>query len=231
VKFDPTPSAPRQSAEVGAVEDARDDGQSNVDVDESEDAPLTTTTPPTTPPPNATELNRTNQTFRNPNLVETTAAGGGNVTVDLGTAAGNESGDGDEGGGPIPPQTILVALVALVGLAAGAHRTGATDRALRTAKIHWQGGRTDPETDVRRAVERLELLLERHYRPRHVDESPPAYVEALTRAGLDEEVTRVGDLYEHAVYGDGVNEAEADEAVALVDDAVRAHTPLLRRLR
>ena len=234
VRFDPTPSGPRQSAEVGAVENARESGQSGVDVDESEDVPLTTTTPATTPSPNATDVNRTGATFRNPNLVETTAGGGANVTLDPGTPAGNGTGDGagdGEGGGPIPPETILVALVALVGLAAGAHRTGATDRALRTAKIHWQGGRTDPETDVRRAVERLELLLERHYRPRHVDESPPAYVESLTRVGLDEDVTRVGELYEHAVYGDGVNEAEADEVVALVDDAVRAHTPLLRRLR
>jgi transglutaminase-like putative cysteine protease len=234
VQFDPTPSGPRESAEVGAVQDAREDGQSGVDVDDSENAPLTTTTPPTTPSSNGTDVNRTNETFRNPNLVETTVAGGGNFTVETGPGGVDGTGDGagdGEGGGPIPPETILIALVALVGLAAGAHRTGATDRALRTAKIHWQGGRTEPETDVRRAVERLELLLERHYRPRHVDESPPAYIQSLTRAGLDEEVTRVGELYEHAVYGNGVNEAEADEVVALVDDTVRAHTPLLRRLR
>jgi len=236
VQFDPTPSGPRQSAEVGAVEDARESGQSDVDVDDSEDVPLTTTTAPTTTPsPNATDINRTNQTFRNPDILQTTPGGGANATVPGGTAGLNDTGDGagddDEGGGPIPPETILVALVALVGLAAGAHRTGATDRALRTAKIHWQGGRTDPETDVRRALERLELLLERHYRPRHVDESPPAYIRSLTRAGLDDDVTRAGELYEHAVYGDGVSEAEADEVVAIVDDAVRAHTPLLRRLR
>jgi transglutaminase-like putative cysteine protease len=233
VQFDPTPSGPRQSAEVGAVEDAREGGQSGVDVDDSENAPLTTTTPSTTPSPNATDVNRTEATFRNPNLVETTAGGGANVTLGLGTdtANGTSDGAGDSGGGPIPPETILVALVALVGLAAGVHRTGGTDRALRTAKIHWQGGRTDPETDVRRALERLELLLERHHRPRHVDESPPAYVQSLTRVGLDEDVIRAGELYEHAVYGDGVNEAEADEVVAIVDDVVRAHTPLIRRLR
>ena len=233
VKFDPTPAGPRQSAEVERIEDAREDGDENVDVGDSELAPLTTTDSSTTPAPNETDVNRTEQTFRNPNLGGTTVAGDGNFTLETGGETTNGSGDGDEGsgGGPIPPETLFVAFVALIGLAAGAHRSGATDRALRTAKIHWHGGRVDPETDVKRAVERLELLLERHYRPRHVDESPPAYIEALTRAGLDDEVTRVGDIYEHAVYGNGVNEAEADEVVALVDDTVRAHTPLLRRLR
>nr|WP_240148879.1 DUF3488 and transglutaminase-like domain-containing protein [Halorubellus sp. JP-L1] len=237
VKFDPTPADPRQSAEVASVQDARASGAENVDVDESEDAPLTTT-PETTPTPNETVApNGSNQTFRNPDIAPTTSPGGGNVTLQTqptvtNGSGGDGDGDGDGGGsGPIPRETIVVALVALVGLAAGAHRSGATDRALRTAKIHWHGGRVDPTTDVERAVSRLELLLAREYRPRRVDESPPAYIEALTLAGLDEDATRVGELYEHAVYGDGVTSAEADEAIAIVDDVVRAHTPLLRRLR
>jgi transglutaminase-like putative cysteine protease len=230
VKFDPTPSAPRQEAEVASIEEARESGEANVDVDGSADAPLTTT-PETTPTPNETTVNGTTPTFRNPDLVETTVAGGGNVTFEPERTATNGSADGAGGDGPkpIPPETIVIALVALVGVAAGAHRSGAADRALRTAKMYYHGGRVDPETDVRRAVERLELLLAREYRPRRVDESPPAYVEALTMGGLDTDVTRVGDIYERAVYGDGVSAAEADEAIAIVDDTVRAHTPLLRR--
>jgi len=231
VRFDPTPAAERQSAEVSAVEDARESGDSGVDIEESEDAPLTTTTPPTTPTPNETSANRTNRTFRNPDRGTTAPAGLGDVTAATATNATGGDGADDAGGGPIPMETILIGLVALAGLAAGAHRTGVTDRALRTAKIHWHGGRVDPDTDVRRAVERLELLLDREYRPRRVNESRPAYVRSLTRAGLDDDVEVAADGYERAVYGDGVTEEEAEAVIDVVDDVVRSHTPLLRRLR
>jgi len=232
VKFDPTPAGPRESAETSSIQDARDSDQENVDVGGSEDAPLTETATSTTPVPNSTAVDPENRTFRNPDIVDTTVAGG-NATVPPGGANPvTTPGDAGDGGGfQVPAQTLLIALVALVGLAAGAHRTGVSDRALRSAKIHWHGGRVDPETDVRRATERLELLLEREFRPRRTEESPPAYIESLTLAGLDDRTTRVGELYERAVYGNGVNDAEADEAIAIVDETVRSYTPILRRLR
>jgi hypothetical protein len=95
--------------------------------------------------------------------------------------------------------------------------------------MRWQGTRREPETDVVRAVERLELLLERKYRPRRPNESSRRYIQHLSVSGLDVRAERVGELHEKAVYGPGVSRKEADEAVELVDAIVRAQTPFLRR--
>ncbi|WP_435361036.1 transglutaminase TgpA family protein [Haloarchaeobius sp. DFWS5] len=231
VKFDPTPSGPREDAEIDRIEGAREDGDANVDTGDSEDIPLTTTTEI---PTDRTSSNFTagNQTFRNPNLGSQFQTADGNFTPVPSASTGETTpGSGSDGFdfGPEEQRLFAFGLVAMVGLVASAHRAGVTGAVQREAKMRWQGTRREPDTDVVRAVERLELLLERKYRLRRPRESPRTYIERLGVSGLDSRAGRVGELYEKAVYGPGVSREEADEAVELVDRIVRSHTPLLRR--
>ncbi|WP_439028593.1 transglutaminase TgpA family protein [Haloarchaeobius sp. DT45] len=229
IKFDPTPAGPREAAEYDRVSDARSAGEPNVDTGESEDKPLTTTPEPTATPNETVGPNQT-RTFRTPNLGQTTPRADGQFNGSFPTATTGNSGSGGFDGFDDGERRILAfGFVAMVGLAASAHRAGVTGAVQRAAKIRWQGTRRDPETDVVRAVERLELLLERKYRPRRAQESPRRYINKLSVSGLDARAERVGELHEKAVYGPGVSQAEADEVVELVDAIVRAHTPLLRR--
>jgi hypothetical protein len=74
--------------------------------------------------------------------------------------------------------------------------------------------------DVERAFRRLEQRLERRHRPRRPGETHRQYLDALG-SGADARVRRVFALYERCRYGGEVTRAEADEAVALVDEVVR----------
>jgi transglutaminase-like putative cysteine protease len=233
VKFDPTPGGPRSDAEVASIEEARGSGDSQVDVGGSEDAPLTTTTaiPTNRLTDNGSDPNRT---FRDPNLPDVGSDNLGGPVDGTGSTPGatvGETGGGDGAGGFSEQQQRYAAfgLVAMVGLAAGAHRAGATRAVRRAAKLRWQGTRREPDTDVERAVERLELMLERRYGPREPSESPSQYVQRLSMSGVDRRADRVVELHEKAVYGPGVSREEANEAIELVDGMVRANTPLLRR--
>ncbi|WP_435344615.1 transglutaminaseTgpA domain-containing protein [Haloarchaeobius sp. HRN-SO-5] len=232
VRFDPTPGGPRTEAEIQSIEDARNSGDSGqVDVDGSADAPLTTTTQIPTNRRTSDPVDPI-RTFRNPNIGLTTGNRGTYNGTAPGVTAGGPGTGGTGGTGFTPEQQRYVAFgfVAMVGLVASAHRAGATRAVHRAAKMRWQGTQRDPETDVVRAVERLELLLERRYREREPSESPQKYVGRLSVSGVDRRADRVVALHEKAVYGPGVSRAEADEAVDLVDAIVRANTPLLRRL-
>ncbi|WP_435334886.1 transglutaminase TgpA family protein [Haloarchaeobius sp. TZWWS8] len=228
VKFDPTPADPREDAEIQRIEDARDDGEEGVDTDGSENVPLTTTT---AIPTDRTSVDQ-NQTrsFRDPNLGTEVPSSDGNFTSFPSASTSDRPGGG--GGfdfGPEQQRLLAFGFVAMVGLAASAHRAGVTGAVQREAKMRWQGTQRDPETDVERAVERLELLFERKYRPRRTKESPRTYIRKLSISGVDARAERVGELHEKAVYGHGVSREEANEAVELVDAIVRSHTPLLRR--
>ncbi|WP_256297760.1 transglutaminase TgpA family protein [Haloarchaeobius salinus] len=233
VRFDPTPGGPRSDAEVATIEEARDGGDGQIDVGGSEDAPLTTTTaiPTNRPTDNGTDGN---ETFRDPDLpgVGSDNLGGpvnGTGATPGATVGETEGGDGPDGFTPEQQRYAAFGLVAMVGLAAGAHRAGATRAVHRAAKLRWQGTRREPETDIERAVERLELMLERRYSPRKPSESPSQYVERLSVAGVDRRADRVVELHEKAVYGPGVSREEANEAIELVDEMVRSNTPILRR--
>jgi transglutaminase-like putative cysteine protease len=230
VRFDPTPSGPRQTAENARLAEARQNNESGVDVEESE------TTPTPTPTPTPTDDSEPNQTD---GANTSTPAGGaaqpGQVTPPPGAVPGLGETTTSSDGSPIPDvpprRSLALGLVALVGLAAGARRTGVTARAYRAVWLRYQGSRGDPSDDAARAYRRMEYLLERRYRPRRTGETPRAYLQSLTRVGLDEEARRVGAVYERARYGDGVTREEADEAVRIVDGLVRDATPLLGRLR
>ena len=232
VKFDPTPGGARSDAEVTSIEDARQSGDGQVDVGGSEDEPLTTTTaiPTNRPTSNATDRNRT---FRDPDLPGVGSDNPGGTFNGTGSTPGATVGepesDRPDGFSEEQQRYAAFALVAMVGLAAGAHRAGATRAVRRAAKLRWQGTKREPDTDVERAVERLELMLERRYGPREPNESPSQYVERLSMSGVDTRADRVVELHEKAVYGPGVSREEADEAIELVDTMVRSNTPLLRR--
>jgi hypothetical protein len=235
VRFDPTPGGPRSDAEVQRIEEAREsDAGGQVDADGSADAPLTTTTPIPTNRRTDDPVDA-NRTFRDPIIGLTTGNGSGSLGG--GVPSADVPGDGTPGGGagsggfsPQQQRYLAFGFVAMVGLVASAHRAGATHAVHRAAKMRWQGTRQGPDTDVERAVERLELLLEQRYRERKPRESPQTYVERLSVSGVDRRADRVVELHEKAVYGPGVTRDEADEAVELVDAIVRSSTPILRRI-
>jgi len=237
VNFDPTPSGPRLSAENTRLTEARENSEAGVDVPSSSDSSLT-------PTPNAPELasQTTNGTPGDPFAPETTAGPTGNnstVPGNLGPngiqTGGGTTGEGTGGGFelPEPPsrEELGFMLVVLVGLAAGARRTGVSEAVAEALWLRVQRRRGDPEGDVEQAFARLEALLRRRYRPRRDGETPRAYLRSLAARGLDDRAQTVGELYERARYGDGVSRSQAERAVSLVDAMVWESTPLLGRLR
>ncbi|WP_132057989.1 transglutaminase TgpA family protein [Halorussus amylolyticus] len=237
VRFDPTPGDPRQTTESAELTQARASNVSDVDTDESEGGTWTPTTTesPTDEGATTTETNETNETS-GATEPETGAEGprrqtpdvrdgvnetvGGSATDEDATAAG-ASGDGGGLGITVEPpsreQTALGAVVA-VGLVAAARRTGVIARLRRVVWLHWQP-RSDPETDVSQAFDRLEHVLSREHRERRPGETPRAYLGSL--ADGDDRIERVGRLYERVRYAGETDERLADEAVSLVDELVR----------
>jgi transglutaminase-like putative cysteine protease len=237
IRFDPTPSGPRENTEQGALEDARAAGRPAVDIEAS--AP--TSTPETTDDtvnvtPNDTGGGST------PTPEETTpAVAGGDPGGDAGAvgtsrstntgpsgasgvgdgglaASGDDTGPADDWPTiPVPSRERLVlGLVVLAGVVAGVHRIEIAGRAYRSIRLRRQRSR-DPVSDTERALERLEYLLARDHRERRPGETPRAYLNAIE---ADERAQRVGDLYERARYGEHASEADGAEAIELVDELV-----------
>ncbi|SFK59475.1 Transglutaminase-like enzyme, putative cysteine protease [Halogranum rubrum] len=240
VDFDPTPSGPRQTAEGARLQEARQSEEAGVDTEETNPESSTTepnTTETETPEPETPTDNTTNQSTSNrssvdPNRILSQEALGANGPGETGELSVTTS-DDTSGGLPSLPsrETLGVGLALMVGLAAGARRTGMTSRATRFVWMYYQGARQDPTADTERAFGRLEYLLERRYRPRRPRETPRSYLTALSKVGLDERATEVGELYERAHYGPGVSRDEADRAIALVDTLVREEIPVIGRIR
>ncbi|UVE50837.1 DUF3488 and transglutaminase-like domain-containing protein [Haloferax larsenii] len=228
VRFDPTPAAPRQSAESQALTDAREEGQPGVDTNETE--PQATDQEEITPVPsetaNTTAANGTSNVDLPPSLDERL----GITPTAEATAA--EPDDTEDGLVPTLPsrETMLVGLAAAVGVVAGARRTRAPAHVRLAALLVYQRRTDSPTRDVFRAYDRLEHVLAREYRPRRQGETVRHYLDALSRVGLDERTRQVGRLYERAKYGDGVARADADEAISVADAAVRSRLPVVRRL-
>ncbi|MFC4358320.1 DUF3488 and DUF4129 domain-containing transglutaminase family protein [Halobium salinum] len=241
VNFDPTPSGPRESSENARVEEARQNGNPNVDVDGSEQTTTATTVAPDSPETNTTTTatttteadgNATNGTDSNAprgpsdEIVGQEPGVGGNVTT------------ADEGIGgslpsiPWPPtrEQVGIGLALLVGLVAGGRRFGAFTGTYRTLWLYRHGARTEPRADIERAYTRLEHLLSREYRDRRPGETPRSYLQSLGNVGLDDRAVEVGRLYERAHYGATVDRADADRAVRTVNELVWERTPLVGRL-
>ena len=213
VRFDPTPAGPREEAERGRIEDAREGGETEVDIPETENNTYTPTpaagsadTPASGPSDISPDV-RGRLTPDVENFPGEDAAGGGAGTV------------ADSNGGISVPELsreqIGFGLVVLVGAAAAARRAGLTARAYREVWLRYQP-RTDPQRDVERAFERLEYVAAQRGRPRQPGETPRQFLEDVR----DRRADRLGEIYERARYAGEVTEAEADEAVELADALV-----------
>jgi transglutaminase-like putative cysteine protease len=223
VRFDPTPSEPRRTMERARLAEARQSGAEDADTDESQSTPT-----PTPEPPEQGDSTAEESTASTPS--DFPGSPGEITSPPPGALPGGDS-TATPGGGPfgskLPPgRTLALGVIALVGLAAGARRTGASERAYRALWLRYRGARGDPSDDAVRAYRRLEYLLERSYRPRRTGETPRAYVRSLVRVGLDPDARRVSEAYERARYGGGVTREEADESADAVDRLVRESTPL-----
>mgnify|MGYP000085475144 CR=1 FL=1 len=211
VRFDPTPAAPRQSAEQTRLSDARRSDAGGVDT-----AGTLNATPVPTPADDDSIVDAT---------PTPAPAGGGNMpgTRAAPDAVADPVAASDAGGGPTLPSRETLALwgVVLVGVGAAVRRTGAGARAVRAVWLRRRGPRSDPDTDAVRAFERLAYLLERRERPRHPGETPRTYVERVTS---DDRARLVLRAYERARYGDGVDRETADAATDAVGELVRERT-------
>ena len=231
VRFDPTPNGPREIAETARLTEARQSGTENVDI-------AGTNGSATTPSVNDRQPGQIDVSEGvTPVGVNVSSTNSTNATGTDGTADGPETaaGDGGDGGPSLPSlpstRTLLVGVAAVVGVTAGAYRTGAVARTAGLLGAQFQR-RRDPDTDAVRAYRRLAVLLERRYRPRRPGETPRAYVDSVAAGTFGgDDVRRVVELYERAQYGDGVASDEADEAVATVDRLVRSSTPIVRWFR
>ena len=232
IRFDPTPAEPRATAETARLTEARQSGTEGVDVEGTNGSGTT----PAAAEGRAGEIEVSEGVT--PVGVNISEAETGNTTFTAATAGGEgrQTDGGSDGGGPSLPslpstRTLLVGVVAVVGLTAGAYRTGTVGRTAGLLAAQFQR-RRDPDTDAVRAFRRLSTLLERRYRPRRPGETPRAYVGSVaTGAFGGDDVRQVVALYERAQYGDGVDAEEADEAVATVDRLVRSSTPIVRWFR
>ncbi|ELY48995.1 transglutaminase TgpA family protein [Natronorubrum bangense] len=241
VAFEPTPGDSRDAVHSDRVEQAREDGDESVDTETSADDPVSDTEPdeieqpdadngieePADGQPDSTDENETVTDDRESGDTESEADS--NASVD----------DDDELWNSllslvtVSRETATIVLLTLVGLVAGAHRTGASATARRELGLYWQRPRDDPNQDAERAYQRLEQLFAREYRPRERSESARQYLDALAadEHSIDPRAKTVLERYEQAVYGGGVSQAVADESVAIVDDLTRARLPALGRRR
>ncbi|QLG63993.1 lasso peptide biosynthesis protein [Halorarum salinum] len=239
VRFDPTPSGPRESTETDRIEEARAEGAGNVDSDGSEDGSYET--PTATPDGTGTEEGNGTDEPTTPGDApgpDPEAPGGGAVPNSTPAGAGpvgpdGEGGSGDGGGDDgdgWPPDRgdVVVGAALLAGLVAGAHRTGVPGRAYRVAWLLYQP-RRDANSDAVRAFRRLEHLGAVAYRARRPGETHREYLDALAAAEFDERVRVVGRAYERARYGPGTSDAEAADAVDATDALVRQYAPVFRR--
>ncbi|APW97539.1 transglutaminase [Halobiforma lacisalsi AJ5] len=251
VEFDPTPPQPREAEHTERLVDAREENIENVDLetdgsdgdgsdgedgsdtrgDDSDDGPDAPdhnpdgNESPTEPGDASSERNGTGEQVEQ---VGPTGAAAGDGTVSTPEEEGFSSPV------PITREALVVASVFLVGLLAGAHRTGATVRARRLVGRYWQRRTEDPDRDVERAFRRLEGVLGHEYRPRRPSESARGYLTALEAAHgdeLDPRIEQVLERYERAVYGDGVDRVAADESIEIVDEIVRKRLSAVARLR
>lgn len=265
VRFDPTPSGPRENAEQGSLAEARASGQANVDTRATNDTGASGSSRSDPGAANATanpdrfggdaddvaggdpsgdagavsettDRNGSNDTEAT-NVTGGLAPSGVGGIADSGEAAASANGSNDSNGSvdneegspqlPTPSrERVLLGLIVLGGVVAGAHRSGAAERTYRAVWLRRQR-RRDPRTDAERAFARLQYLLARQHRERQPGETTRTYLAAI---GAGERARRVGEIAERARYAGQVSDEEATEAITLADELV-AERSRLGRLR
>jgi len=223
VRFDPTPAGPRRTAEEDRLSQARENGRSSVDMNDTlgtEWTPTPTATPaPLTPPPDREQPIGPDPSDQDDRTPPSGLASGPDAAGETGTTDANAS---DSDGGPVVPiewptrQEATLILIALFGVAVAVRRAGVATRLYRALWVRYQP-RRDPTTDAERAFHRLEYLLAERYRPRDPGETPRQY---LASVGADERARSVTLVYERARYAGSVTREEAVEAIEAVDDLV-----------
>ncbi|MFQ3319097.1 MAG: transglutaminase-like putative cysteine protease [Natronomonas sp.] len=215
VKFDPTPAAPRESAERQRLDSARDSQNSGVDTDDSLNSSIDQGTPePTDEGQNGTNggPTETNGTDSTPPSGQTGPSGSDGDGFSLPTI-------------PVPtPEQLGFGVIIIAGLIAGARRTGASGRLYRELWLRRLPD-GDPEVVVAGAYHRLIHLEERGGRTKRPGETQRQFL-----ADADGRAKRIGDLYEQARYGDGVDEAAAAEAAGLLAELLDERSRLPHRV-
>ncbi len=215
IRFDPTPSEPREGLERQQLADARENGTGAVDTDESANSSFDRGTPE----PRATD---TGTAAPDPGVV-----GPGGIQRSP-TATGGTGGDGGSGGPTLPLPTREQAglgLVVLAGLAAAGRRTGLDRRLSREVWLR-RAPTGPPDAVVEGAFHRVVHLEERSRRRRRPGETARSYL-----AASDGRARRIGELYERARYGHGVDRADAAGATALLADLLEDRSRLPHGLR
>ncbi|KAA9411067.1 transglutaminase [Haloarcula hispanica] len=209
VQFDPTPSGPREAVRQQRIEEASSDESSPTVGD---DNPVEQYTPSDTSTP--APLTETDETEAEPTETPTV------TETDTPAGTAREPGSGDDAGPSLPElpsrEEMTLGVVALLGIAAGARRSGLSGRAYRAVWLRYQR-RVDPETDIERAFQRAMYVLATEHRDRESGETVRAYLDAI---GADDRVRRLATLRERLRYGGEVSEAMADEAVEIADGIV-----------
>lgn len=232
VAFEPTPGGPRDAVHQERIEQARENGNPNVDIEETEPDPTSPTddpnnsTPENSPSENSTSDNETVPTDPN-NESPLGNEGGPDLPADNGVTIPTPVGDGITVPIPSLEQVVLAALFGL-GLVAASYRTGVGRAVARTIRLYWQRPSGDPTRDAELTYRRLEVFLARQYRPRRPTESPRAYIESLSSGtDLDDRVYDVFYTRERATYGGAVEASEATAAIDAMDSLVATYRPIL----
>ncbi len=215
VRFDPTPSAPRERTERQRLADARESGSGAIDTSGSNDSDLDRGTPE----PRATATDDP--------TTDPSQNGSGSQRPGAGRSSG-ETGGGDPSGPSVPlpsREQAGLGLVVLAGLAAAGRRTGADRRLYREL---WLRRLPDdsPEATVVGAFHRALHLEARVGREREPGETARTFL-----ADSDRQARRVGELYERARYGHGVDEADAAEAATHLADLLEERSRLPARVK
>ena len=214
VEFDPTPSAPREQTELSALGSGAGNGEhidEGMETAEGTVSGIADDIETDTDSPEVQDQFQDTQVGEDGYLEPDQLPPG----LDPGQAAGTTGAEDETDDRISLPdgEQLTISLVAFVGIVAWARQAGAGARLSRSVAIRYQR-RVDPATDVERAYERLMLVLEERHRPRKTGETVRQY---LTEIRADEDVRRLVSLRERARYADDVTQADADEAVELVD--------------
>jgi transglutaminase-like putative cysteine protease len=194
IAFDPTPSGPRESTERQTLAEARNDNtSSDIDTSGTLDSEFDRGTPAQ---PDDDGLGGSEN--------------GSETSID--TPTGPSDGGGEETGISVPTiplpsrEQLAFGLLVIAGLGAAVRRTGIDSRLSRELWLRRIPG-DDPEAVVTGVYHRVIYLEERFGREKGPGETPRQFL-----ASTDERARRVGELYERARYGRGIDEDDAREA-------------------